>query len=131
MRNMLLGWRLPYPIQLRFSWILCRKFILDDAFLDSETFLASRISGPEVPWRARGLYFPDKSSSAPETEDKNSERDCRYFTGRASEGNCITCLLGWTYVFACEGGRLIRHVFKMHDIGVSMSLLNFQIFKSF
>jgi hypothetical protein len=45
---MLLGRRLPYPIQLRFSWILCREFVLDDAFLDSETFLASRISGPEA-----------------------------------------------------------------------------------
>jgi hypothetical protein len=40
-------------------------------------------------------------------------------TGGASEGNCITCLLGWTYVLACEGGRL-THVFKMFDIGVCM-----------
>jgi hypothetical protein len=68
--------------------------------------LASRISGPEDLWRAKALYFPDKSSIAPGTEDKNSERDCRYFTGRTREGNCITCLLGWTYVCAYERGRL-------------------------
>jgi hypothetical protein len=47
MLNVLLEIRLPYPKQLRFSWVFCRKFVLDDAFLDSETFLASRISGPE------------------------------------------------------------------------------------
>jgi hypothetical protein len=35
---MLLGKRLPYPIQPKFSWILCRKFVLGDAFLDLETF---------------------------------------------------------------------------------------------
>jgi hypothetical protein len=55
-----------------------QKCVLDYAFLISETFLASIIYGPEGPWRAKGVYFPDKSSSAPGTEDKNSGRDCSY-----------------------------------------------------
>jgi hypothetical protein len=35
-----------------------------------------------------------RTSSALGTEDKNSGRGCRYFTGRASGGSFITCLLG-------------------------------------
>jgi len=98
--------KLPHPIHRRYPWIPCRTLFQDDVFPDPRTFLTSTVTGSDGLWYAKGLYFADTSSKAWGTEDKNSGRDCCYFTGRATEGNALTCISRMNKVTACEGGRL-------------------------